>query len=153
MRHHYTVECSLRPRKGGLATQSRTGSMERQLGVAFTRKKRFLGTPGQLLYRSYKKETHSSADYCFPGFCCFPLKKLSSWTLSSRKMQIATEYVIEKTWHKFKNSGPLSKRHCKASQTLSFRGCSSLIPHSCVSCAASTQPSQNLWGWKGHLEI
>lgn len=99
-----------------------------------------------------QKETHSSANY-FPGFCCFPLKKLSSsWTLSSRKMQIATEWVIEKiekTWHEFKNSGSLSKRYCKARQTLSFRSFSSPIPHGCISYAASTQLLQNLWGWKG----
>lgn len=67
-------------------------------------------------------------------------------------MQIATEWVIEKidkTWHKFKNSGSLSKRYCKAHQTQSFRSCSSPIPHGCISHAISTQLSQNLWGWKG----
>lgn len=154
MRHHCIVECSLSPRKGRLATQSRTGSLEKQQGVVFTSKKRFLGTPGQLPHMSYKKKLILLQTTVFLGFGAFLSKKLSSsWTLSSRKMQIATEWVIEKTLRKFKNSGPLPKRYCKASQTASFRSRSSLIPHGCISCAASTQPSQNLGGWKGPLEV
>lgn len=101
MRHHYTV-VQPEPKKRGACNPKQDGEPGKATRSRVYQEEKVSGNTWPTSVQELQKETHSSANYCFPGFCCFPLKKLSSWTLSSRKMQIATEYVIEKTWHKFK---------------------------------------------------